>query len=90
MLVLTRTLSTAKKVSSGELHSLTFTPTDIHNLNTYEAAGPDSIPGRVLRACAEQLAGVFMDMLHIVMKCLERLVLVHLNKCLLPKLDVCM
>ena len=26
-----------------------------------KAAGPDAVPGRVLRACAEQLAGVFTD-----------------------------
>ena len=26
-----------------------------------KAAGPDGIPTRVLRACADQLAGVFMD-----------------------------
>ena len=26
-----------------------------------QAAGPDGLPGRVLRACADQLAGVFTD-----------------------------
>ena len=29
--------------------------------NSRKAAGPDGIPSRVLRACADQLAGVFMD-----------------------------
>jgi hypothetical protein len=30
-------------------------------VNPLKAAGPDGIPSRVLRACADQLAGVFMD-----------------------------
>jgi hypothetical protein len=30
-------------------------------VNPCKAAGPDGIPSRVLRACADQLAGVFMD-----------------------------
>ena len=30
-------------------------------VNARKAAGPDAVPGRVLRACAEQLAGVFTD-----------------------------
>jgi hypothetical protein len=29
--------------------------------NIHKAAGPDGLPGRVLRTCAEQLAGVFTD-----------------------------
>ena len=28
-------------------------------LNIYKASGPDGLPGRVLRACADQLANVF-------------------------------
>ncbi|KAI3366890.1 hypothetical protein L3Q82_009533 [Scortum barcoo] len=43
--------------------TLTLSPTDVQNalsqINARKAAGPDGIPGRVLRACAEQLAGVF-------------------------------
>ena len=27
----------------------------------YKTAGPDGLPGRVLRACADQLAGVFTE-----------------------------
>ena len=30
-------------------------------VNPRKAAGPDGIPSRVLRACADQLAGVFTD-----------------------------
>ena len=30
-------------------------------VNIHKAVGPDRIPGRVLRACADQLAGVFTD-----------------------------
>jgi hypothetical protein len=36
--------------------SKTFKRVNIHN-----AAGPDGLPGHVLRACADQLAGVFTD-----------------------------
>ena len=31
------------------------------HVNPRNAAGPDGIPSRVLRACADQLTGVFMD-----------------------------
>ena len=31
------------------------------HVNPRKAAGPDSIPSHVLRACADQLAGVFTD-----------------------------
>ena len=34
-------------------------------MNPRKAAGPDGIPGRVLRACAEQLAGVFCDIFNL-------------------------
>ena len=30
-------------------------------VNIHKAEGPDGIPGRVLRACADQLASVFTD-----------------------------
>jgi hypothetical protein len=30
-------------------------------VNIHKAVGPDRLPGRVLRACADQLAGVFTD-----------------------------
>jgi hypothetical protein len=34
-------------------------------LNPRRAIGPDGIPSRVLRACADQLAGVFMDIFNL-------------------------
>ena len=34
-------------------------------INTCKAAGPDGIPGRDVRACADQLAGVFTDFLNL-------------------------
>ena len=30
-------------------------------VNTRKAVGPDGIPSRILRACADQLSGVFMN-----------------------------
>jgi hypothetical protein len=34
-------------------------------VNTHKAAGPDGLPGRVLRACADQLASVFTDIFNL-------------------------
>ena len=34
-------------------------------VNIHKAAGPDRLPGRVLRACADQLASVFTDMFNL-------------------------
>ena len=33
----------------------------VKQVNIHKAAGPDGLPGSVLRACADQLAGVFTD-----------------------------
>ena len=42
---------------------------DVNNtfrqVNIHKAAGPDGLPGRVLRACADQLASVFTDIFNI-------------------------
>jgi hypothetical protein len=44
---------------------ITFSIADVSKtfkqVNIHKAAGPDGLPGRVLWACAEQLAGVFTD-----------------------------
>ncbi|KAI3374117.1 hypothetical protein L3Q82_005936 [Scortum barcoo] len=49
--------------------TLTLSPTDVQNalsqINARKAAGPDGILGRVLRACAEKLAGVFTDIFNL-------------------------
>jgi hypothetical protein len=34
-------------------------------VNIHQAAGPDRLPGRVLRACADQLASVFADIFNL-------------------------
>ena len=34
-------------------------------VNIHKAAGPDGLSGRVLRACADQLAGVFTDIFNV-------------------------
>jgi hypothetical protein len=34
-------------------------------VNPHKAAGPDGIPSRVLRACSDQLAGVFTDIFNL-------------------------
>ena len=37
----------------------------VKQVNIHKAAGPDGLPGRVLRACADQLAGVFTDIFNL-------------------------
>ncbi len=37
----------------------------LRRVNIRKAAGPDSIPGRVLKTCAHQLAGVFTDIFNL-------------------------
>ena len=48
---------------------LSFTAADVRKtfkrVNPRKAAGPDGIPSRVLRACADQLAGVFMGIFNL-------------------------
>ena len=48
---------------------LTFSVADasktFKHVNPRKASGPDSIPSRVLRACADQLAGVFTDIFNL-------------------------
>uniref|UniRef100_A0A8C1PS38 Reverse transcriptase domain-containing protein n=1 Tax=Cyprinus carpio TaxID=7962 RepID=A0A8C1PS38_CYPCA len=61
---------TATKITHSANHQpLKLTSTDGHTalswINARKAAGPDGIPGRVLRACAEQLAGVFTDIFNL-------------------------
>ena len=36
-------------------------------VNIHKAAGPDGLPGRVLRVCADQLACVLTDILNILL-----------------------
>ena len=59
----------AKTEHPADQPVITLLPTDVHHalsrINPRKAAGPDGIPGRVLRACAEQLAGVFTDIFNL-------------------------
>ncbi|KAL2088346.1 hypothetical protein ACEWY4_015245 [Coilia grayii] len=59
----------AKTEQPADQQVITLLPTDVHNalsrINPRKDAGPDGIPGRVLRACAEQLAGVFTDIFNL-------------------------
>ena len=58
-----------KTTHSADHQPLKLTSSDVHTalsrINAHKAAGPDGIPGRVLRACAEQLAGVFTDIFNL-------------------------
>ncbi|KAK1806279.1 hypothetical protein P4O66_000148 [Electrophorus voltai] len=41
----------------------------LHGVNPRKAAGPDNIPGHVLRECADQLADVLTDIFNISLSC---------------------
>ncbi|KAK1802655.1 hypothetical protein P4O66_004298 [Electrophorus voltai] len=41
----------------------------LRGVNPWKAAGPDNIPGRVLRECADQLADVLTDIFNISLSC---------------------
>ncbi|TKS65503.1 RNA-directed DNA polymerase from mobile element jockey [Collichthys lucidus] len=61
---------TATKATLPADHQpLSLSPTDVHTalsrIKAHKAAGPDGIPGRVLRACAEQLTGIFTDIFNL-------------------------
>jgi hypothetical protein len=48
---------------------ITFSSADVSKtfkqVNIHKAIGPDGLPGRVLRACADQLASVFTDIFNL-------------------------
>ncbi len=52
-----------------EASAISISVTDVtrsfRRVNIHKAVGPDGIPGRVLRACAFQLAGVFTDIFNL-------------------------
>ncbi|KAI5617022.1 gastrula zinc finger protein XlCGF28.1-like [Silurus asotus] len=61
---------TATKLKLSADHSpIKLSSTDVCNalsrISAHKASGPDNIPGRILRACAEQLAGVFTDIFNL-------------------------
>lgn len=62
--------TTATKAEVTPDHQpLTLSPTDVgavlSRINVHKAAGPDGIPGRVLRACSVELAGVLTDIFNL-------------------------
>ena len=64
-------------------------------VNIHKAAGPDELPGHVLRACADQLAIVFTDILNlsltesVIPTCLKQttIVMAHINTIIPETLD---
>uniref|UniRef100_A0A669BIH3 Reverse transcriptase domain-containing protein n=1 Tax=Oreochromis niloticus TaxID=8128 RepID=A0A669BIH3_ORENI len=61
--------TTTKADVTSDHQPLTLSPTDVgavlSRINVHKAAGPDGIPGRVLRACSGELAGVLTDIFNL-------------------------
>ena len=53
-------------------------------VNIHKAAGPDGLPGRVLRACADQMASVFTDIFNlsesVILTCFKQTTIVPVPK----------
>ena len=47
---------------------ITLSVANVSKTNIHKAVGPDRLPGRVLRACADQLATVFTDIFNLSLK----------------------
>ncbi|KAK3527264.1 hypothetical protein QTP86_018628 [Hemibagrus guttatus] len=62
-------MTARKTIPPPEDQVLCLTTADVRKtlcrVNPQKAAGPDNIPGRVLRECAEQLADIFIDIFNI-------------------------
>ncbi len=60
--------------AAEEVSALSISVTDVtrsfKQVNIHKAVGPDGIPGRLLRTCAFQLAGVFTDVFNLPPLCL--------------------
>ncbi|KAI5630012.1 gastrula zinc finger protein XlCGF28.1-like [Silurus asotus] len=75
---------------AGELNTFTISEHDVRRafkrVNTRKAAGPDGITGRVLKACADQLAPVFTEIFNlsleqsVVPSCLKQSTIVPVPK----------
>ncbi|KAL0173686.1 hypothetical protein M9458_029654, partial [Cirrhinus mrigala] len=80
----------APAAAAEEVRALSVSVADVtrsfRRVNIRKAAGPDGIPGRVLRACAFQLAGVFTDIfnlsfsLSVVPSCFKKSTIVPIPK----------
>uniref|UniRef100_A0A3B3BP10 Reverse transcriptase domain-containing protein n=1 Tax=Oryzias melastigma TaxID=30732 RepID=A0A3B3BP10_ORYME len=67
-------VTTATKAAVTPDHQpLTLSPADVgaalSRITVHKAAGPDGIPGRVLRACSGELAGVLTDIFNLSLAC---------------------
>ncbi|KAI5106658.1 gastrula zinc finger protein XlCGF28.1-like [Silurus meridionalis] len=76
---------------AGEVNMFTISEHDVRKafkrVNTRKAAGPDGITGRVLKACADQLAAVFTEIFNLSLKqrllerwCQENNLLLNVSK----------
>ncbi len=80
----------AAAAAAEEVSPLTLSVADVtrsfKRVNIRKAVGPDGIPGRVLKACAFQLAGVFTDIfnlslsLSVVPSCFKKSIIVPIPK----------
>ncbi len=80
----------AAAAAAEEVSPLTLSVVDVtrsfKRVNIRKAVGPDGIPGRVLKACAFQLAGVFTDIfnlslsLSVVPSCFKKSIIVPIPK----------
>ncbi len=80
----------AATAAAEEVSPLTLSVADVtrsfKRVNIRKAVGPDGIPGRVLKACAFQLAGVFTDIfnlslsLSVVPSCFKKSIIVPIPK----------
>ncbi len=80
----------AAAAAAEEVSPLTLSVADVtrsfKRVNIRKAVGPDGIPGRVLKACAFQLAGVFTDIfnlslsLSVVPSCFKKSTIVSIPK----------
>ncbi|KAK1789041.1 hypothetical protein P4O66_014995 [Electrophorus voltai] len=61
-----QTLETASEADAVSVAEVRRT---LRGVNPQKAAGPDNIPGRVLRECADQLADVLTDIINISLSC---------------------
>ncbi len=75
----------AAAAAAEEVSPLTLSVADVtrsfKRVNIRKAVGPDGIPGRVLKACAFQLAGVFTDIFNLSLSVCGSLMLQKINHC---------
>ncbi len=89
-LITPHTQKRCTRLPAEEVSPLTLSVADVtrsfKRVNIRKAVGPDGIPGRVLKACAFQLAGVFTDIfnlslsLSVVPSCFKKSIIVPIPK----------